>query len=47
MSAAGAFDILPKGELDGRLGIQIGPRGTVLVQSSVTVTGNVRNPVLR
>jgi hypothetical protein len=27
--------------------IQIGPRGTVLAQSSVAVTGDVRNPVLR
>lgn len=31
MAAAGAFDVmLPKGELNGRIGIQVGPRGTVV-----------------
>jgi hypothetical protein len=47
MTAAGAFDILPKGELSGRMGIQVAPRGTLLAQSNVAVTGDVRNPVLR
>jgi len=47
MSAAGAFEVLPKGELAGRMNVRVGPRGTVLAQSSVAVTGDVRNPVLR
>jgi hypothetical protein len=47
MSAAGGFEIQPKGELVGRLGIQVGPRGTVVAQGNVAVTGDVRNPVLR
>jgi hypothetical protein len=47
MSAAGAFEVQPKGELAGRLGIQVGPRGTVVAQGNVGVGGDVRNPVLR
>jgi hypothetical protein len=47
MAAAGAFEILPKGELAGRMTIQVGPKGTVVAQSSVAVTGDVRNPVLK
>jgi hypothetical protein len=48
MAAAGAFDLsLPKGELNGRIGIQVGPRGTVVAQSNVAITGDARNPVLR
>jgi hypothetical protein len=47
MSAAGGFEIQPKGELAGRLGIQVGPRGTVVAQGNVAISGDVRNPVLR
>ena len=47
MNASGAFEVQPKGSLAGRLGIQVGPRGTVSAQGSVAVTGEVRNPVLR
>jgi hypothetical protein len=47
MNAAGAFDILPKGELSGRLNIQVGPKGRIVAAGSVGVTGNVRNPVLK
>jgi hypothetical protein len=47
MSAAGGFEVQGKGELSGRLGIQVGPRGTVVAQGNVAVTGDARNPVLR
>ncbi|MGH8663876.1 MAG: AsmA-like C-terminal region-containing protein, partial [Burkholderiales bacterium] len=47
MSAAGGFEIQPKGELAGRLGIQVGPRGTVVAQGNVAISGDVRNPVFR
>jgi hypothetical protein len=47
MTAAGGFEIQPKGELAGRLGIQVGPKGTVIAQGNVAVSGDVRNPVLR
>jgi hypothetical protein len=47
MSAAGDFEIQPRGELAGRLGIQVGPRGTVVAQGNAAVSGDVRNPVLR
>jgi hypothetical protein len=47
LNAAGSFEIRPKGELAGRLAIQVGPRGTVVAQGTVGVGGDVRNPVLR
>ncbi len=47
LNAAGGFEIQPKGELAGRLGIQVGPRGTVVAQGNVAISGDVRNPVLR
>jgi hypothetical protein len=47
MNAAGSFDVQGKGDLSGKLGIQVGPPGTVVAQSQIVVTGDVRNPVLR
>jgi hypothetical protein len=47
LNAAGGFDVLPKGEVAGTLGIQVGPRGTVVAQGNIVVSGDVRNPVLR
>jgi hypothetical protein len=47
MSAAGGFEVRRGGDLAGQLGIQVGPRGTVVARGNVGVSGDVRNPVLR
>ena len=47
MTAAGSFDVQGKGDLSGKLGIKVGPNGTVVAQGQILVTGDVRNPVLR
>jgi hypothetical protein len=47
LNAAGAFDVLPKGELSGRMNIQVGPKGRVVAAGSVGIAGDVRNPVLK
>ncbi len=47
LNAAGGFDVLPKGEVQGTLGIQVGPKGTVVAQGNIVVSGDVRNPVLK
>ena len=47
LNAAGSFDVLPKGEVTGTLGIQVGPRGTVVAQGNIVLTGDIRNPVLK
>ena len=43
---------LPDAGLAGKLkgdglGIQVGPRGTVVAQGNIVLTGDVRNPVLK
>jgi hypothetical protein len=47
MSAAGGFEVRRGGDLAGQMGIQVGPRGTVVARGNVGVSGDVRNPVLR
>jgi hypothetical protein len=47
LNGAGSFDVLPKGEVVGTLGVQVGPRGTVVAQGNIVLTGDVRNPVLK
>ena len=46
-AARGGQTIAPKGEVTGTLGVQVGPRGTVVAQGNIAVTGDIRNPVLR
>jgi hypothetical protein len=47
MHAAGGFEVRRAGDLAGQLGIQVGPKGTVIAQGTVGISGDVRNPVLR
>jgi hypothetical protein len=47
MQATGGVDIAPNGDLSGRVSAEVGSKTIVVARGSLTVTGNIRSPVLK
>jgi hypothetical protein len=47
MSASGNVDIAPNGELSGRVSAELGSKTVVVARGTLSVTGNLKNPVLK
>jgi hypothetical protein len=47
LTAAGTLDVLPSSDIAGRVGVEIGSRTTVVARGTLTVSGSVKDPVLR
>jgi hypothetical protein len=47
MNANGAVEVGAGGELAGRLNAELGSKGVVLARGGLTVTGTLKNPLLK
>ncbi len=47
MNASGSVDIAPNGDLSGRISTQLGSKTVVVARGNLSITGNLKTPVLR
>jgi hypothetical protein len=47
LTATGNVDIASSSDVAGRVAVEVGNRTTVVARGTVTVTGSVKDPVLR
>jgi hypothetical protein len=47
MNASGNVDIAPDGNLSGRISTVLGSKSVVVARGNLSVTGNLKTPVLK